>query len=238
MKKIGPRKIIKAKEAEHYEPFNFRSFNQKPVNYLIDVISDHAVENTSFVSDEEFDARLKEKIEAEKEQLSSQFKKRAEQQYRMGQQKGREEATEELRRAIDLLAQYSRLLIQEKQEVTVRYEKEVLDLAFQLAEKIIGRELELKPESVADVAKKALEQVVDSENVKLRVNPDDLDYVKAVYADLEAVLSSNAKLDIRSEPTIERGGCIVETEAGVLDARILTQLETLKSNINVDTAGR
>jgi flagellar assembly protein FliH len=234
----GPRRIIPAEEVKDLQVFNFRSFTQRPVNYLIDVISDHTVDINAGFTDEEIDSRVKSQVATERDRLAQQFERRAEQQYNAGLQRGREEATTELKRAIDLLQQYAVLLKQEKDEISVRYEREVLDLAFQLAEKILGREFEQRPESVIDVARKAVQQVVDSENIKLRVNPDDLDYIKSIYADLESMLSSGAKLDLRAEPTIERGGCIVETEGGTLDARIASQLETLKSNLDIDTTNR
>jgi flagellar biosynthesis/type III secretory pathway protein FliH len=47
-------------------------------------------------------------------------------------------------------------------------------------------------------------------------------------------MSREGKLEMRGDPGVERGGCLVETEHGMLDARIVSQLDTIREHLGRD----
>jgi flagellar assembly protein FliH len=228
------RTLIPAGKASKLQPYTFRAFEQRPVNYFKDMIVDSTTDSETGAN-EDLEVRLTAQNTAEKQLLAAQFEHKCEEQYLAGLEKGREESGAEISRALDLLSQYGQLLRQEKQELSARYENEVIELAFQIARQILGRELEQKPESVADIAREAVRQVMGADEVTLRVNPEDLGYLRSVQGELKELLSGSARIEIKAEATVERGGCIVETESGMLDARLASQLTTLKSNLGFNT---
>jgi flagellar biosynthesis/type III secretory pathway protein FliH len=59
----------------------------------------------------------------------------------------------------------------------------------------------------------------------IEVNPDDLELVSENAEGLAAKLGGVQRLDVVAERRIERGGCIVVTEEGEIDARIGAQLD-------------
>jgi len=101
-------------------------------------------------------------------------------------------------------------------------------LAVRIAEKILGRELELAPEVVVDVAREAIRLVGEPQAVTLRAHPDDVEALERGRPRLLERLRTSAALVIRADDRIGRGGCIVESELGVVDARLSTQLEAIE----------
>jgi flagellar assembly protein FliH len=80
---------------------------------------------------------------------------------------------------------------------------------------------------------------MDCDQIRLRVNPDDLDHLRSIQSDLETMLSNKTSLEIRADQSVERGGCLIETERGSLDARIASQLDTLRAGLQEKSeAGR
>jgi type III secretion protein L len=102
-------------------------------------------------------------------------------------------------------------------------------LARRMAEKIVGRTLELHPMLLADIAAQALAASrARSGPVTLRVHPEDLAVLESERPRLCARLSDALDLRLLADQTVERHGCIVETPLGRLDARLSAQLDALE----------
>jgi flagellar biosynthesis/type III secretory pathway protein FliH len=99
-------------------------------------------------------------------------------------------------------------------------------LALGIARKLLGEALQLEPELVGNVVREVLRGVIDAQRVTLHVHPDDLPLLEQKRQQLtrEAELDAIALLP---DPGVSRGGCIVESERGLIDGRVETQLETL-----------
>lgn len=105
-------------------------------------------------------------------------------------------------------------------------EREVASLALDVARVVLGRELSTSPDVVVELAARALAEARDRREVTLRVNPADAAAVRAAEGALAAI-PGRALLALREDPAVPRGGAIVETEAGRVDASIETQLAAL-----------
>jgi type III secretion system HrpE/YscL family protein len=112
-------------------------------------------------------------------------------------------------------------------------ERELRALAVRIAEKILGRELALRPEAVLDVVAEALALTGDPRELIVRVSPDDLAALERGKPRLLERCRS-ATLSFRADETVARGGCVVETELGVVDARLSTQLEAIERALRGD----
>jgi flagellar biosynthesis/type III secretory pathway protein FliH len=106
-------------------------------------------------------------------------------------------------------------------------EREIAALALDVARKVLGRELAQDPGAVADLAAQAVAVARDRREVTLRVNPQDAGAIRSAAGRLAALLARAPGVDVREDPAIERGGAVVETEAGRIDARVETQLAAL-----------
>jgi flagellar assembly protein FliH len=104
-------------------------------------------------------------------------------------------------------------------------ERRAVELALMLAEKILGTALDVDPSLVGDLATGALRRVVSHDRIELDVNPEDVDLVRETLASDKNELASTRRIDVISERRVARGGCVVRTVDGEIDARVEKQLE-------------
>jgi flagellar biosynthesis/type III secretory pathway protein FliH len=97
-------------------------------------------------------------------------------------------------------------------------EGDLRTLAVRIAEKILARELALSPAAVVDVVRAALAAAAHRTPLVVRVHPDDV----------AAVRAARPELDVHADPSIGRGGCLVDTEVGTIDARLDVQLAAIE----------
>jgi flagellar biosynthesis/type III secretory pathway protein FliH len=107
-------------------------------------------------------------------------------------------------------------------------EDEVAEVALAVARRILGRVLEERPEWVVELARSGLLAARARREVALRVHPDDAPLLRAETPRLAALLERAPGLAVREDPRVERGGVVVETEAGRVDARVDAQLALLE----------
>ena len=109
----------------------------------------------------------------------------------------------------------------------------VLELALDVARQVVAGELAAHPERILDVVNLALKQMAEtSREARLLLNPDDAALVRP---HLDQVLDKN-RLRIVEDARIVRGGCLIETSQGDLDATLPARwrqvVQVLGSNLN------
>jgi flagellar biosynthesis/type III secretory pathway protein FliH len=92
----------------------------------------------------------------------------------------------------------------------------------------LGKALELDPELVLSIAAGAIESVRHQRELVLRVNPEDAALMRNSRKKLMDMLGRTKDIAVREDPEVARGGCIVETENGTVDAQLKTQLQMLE----------
>ena len=99
-----------------------------------------------------------------------------------------------------------------------------------MAERIVGRALELHPSLIADIANQALAAAKPrSGEVTLRVSPQDLPVLERERPRLVSRLATGVDLRLVADEKVGVGGCIIEAPSGVrLDARLNTQLDAIE----------
>ncbi|HEU4382265.1 MAG TPA: FliH/SctL family protein [Anaeromyxobacteraceae bacterium] len=105
---------------------------------------------------------------------------------------------------------------------------DLVRLAVAVAGAVLRREVE-RGGDVEALAARALEAVRHRRQVTLRVHPDDAAGVRGEAGRLGALLNRAPALAVQEDPAVGRGGLLVETEAGTLDARLETRLEAVEA---------
>lgn len=99
-------------------------------------------------------------------------------------------------------------------------EQEMLGLSLAIARKVIHREVE-KKDSVLDCVRVAIKSVVAAGEILIKVNPKDLEVLNNNKSELGRFSGSGVKgLKIEADPEIDKGGCVIETNYGEVDAAI------------------
>ena len=140
------------------------------------------------------------------------------------------------------LAQVTQLLVAARMtagEELAAAKDAALVLARKMAEKIVGRAVELDPSIMGEIAGQALAAShVRVGAVVLRVHPDDLAAVEHTRAQWLQRIASTAIVRVVADASVGRDGCVVETPVGRLDARLQTQLDALERAVRGSGLGR
>ncbi|MCI0416135.1 type III secretion system stator protein SctL [bacterium] len=129
------------------------------------------------------------------------------------------------------LAQTTELMVKartEQEQFIKNANRDLMDLAFKIAEKIIGKQLEMEPETIIGIVKQAMQTVRQSKQLTIRVHPEDAKILKENEEELQETLGRQRILDVVEDKKVHRGGCIIESEIGTVEAQLQTQLERLK----------
>lgn len=137
-----------------------------------------------------------------------------------GRAAGLAQARAEGQHAVAAFAAALAALQQTRAELLEALEQDALELAFALTERILAGVLSAQPERVLDVARNALRRLTDRHRVTLIVNPADLELVSDSVQALRAELGGIEHCDVQSDRRIGRGGAVVRTDAGEIDATI------------------
>jgi flagellar assembly protein FliH len=148
-----------------------------------------------------------------------------EQAFAEGYAAGLEEARDRTAPAADALATAARELAALRHEAAHAAEAAAVDLALQIAEHALGAALAVQPERVLDVVRGALRRLVERERLVVLVNPEDLDMVRAGIGTLAGELGGIGHVDVQAERRVLRGGAVVRTAEGDVDADLATKLQ-------------
>ena len=111
---------------------------------------------------------------------------------------------------------------------------ESLRAALRVARELLARELQSRREAVVDVACTALFSVRTARDINLRVHPQDAEVLRSHKGKLISVLTRAKDLEIREDKRVHAGGVVIETESGVIDAQMETQLAEIERVLTFD----
>jgi flagellar assembly protein FliH len=112
-------------------------------------------------------------------------------------------------------------------------EPELVRLAIGIAERVLHQQIALDRGVVVEMAKVAIARLVERESVTVRVNPGDLERMREHR---DEFLSSGEIKNFRviEDQRVDRGGVVVETDGGSIDARVSTQLNEAKRVLHIE----
>lgn len=94
-------------------------------------------------------------------------------------------------------------------------------------EKIIDGELRLHPDAIVGVVRNALRDARQQREIMVRVHSSDAEALQKNKPRLLEMLARAQSIEIRPDESVRRGGCVVVTELGQIDASLERQLEAL-----------
>jgi flagellar biosynthesis/type III secretory pathway protein FliH len=151
-----------------------------------------------------------------------------------GLREGREEALATLTPALEALNQAAEGVQASQFSRAETLEARAVDLALFLAEKVIGGALAVQPELVVEAVRGALRGIVERERVTVLVHPEDLEMVRDAKDDVRASLGGIEHCEVQAERRVSRGGAVVRTPDGDVDARV--EIKLARAREVVETA--
>lgn len=107
-------------------------------------------------------------------------------------------------------------------------EKMVIPIALKAAKKIVGREIELSETAIVDIVASNLKAVAQHKKIKIYVNKADLEVLEAHKPQLKERFESLESLSLIERSDIKAGGCVIETEGGIINAQLENQWKILE----------
>ena len=101
----------------------------------------------------------------------------------------------------------------------------ILELSMSIAQKVIKHEATTDVQMVVDTVMDALRMLSKNEpKIILRVNPIQVQYLKDTLPDKIKSIGMETKLSVLSDEAITEGGCVIQTNNGMIDATVEAQL--------------
>lgn len=107
-----------------------------------------------------------------------------------------------------------------KETILKASEKEMVELSIAIARKVVQSEVTSRKEVVLDCVRAAMRAVVAGGEILIRVNPKDLDVINQFKNDVARSTEGVKQVTIESDESIGRGGCVIETNYGEVDATV------------------
>lgn len=106
---------------------------------------------------------------------------------------------------------------------------DILEISVDIAKTIIKKELDTDPQVIVNTIIDVLKSVSKNEpKITIRVRPQSVQFIKDSIPNITYEYGIDSKINIVSDPSIEEGGCVFQTNNGIVDASIDTQLEIIK----------
>ena len=148
-----------------------------------------------------------------------------------GQEEGRKIVTKKIEPLFDTLRNAITEIAQMRLSLVENHQKELMEMVFLIAEKIIHRSIQASPDILLDMVRAASMHLMETDEIHLRLHPSDFEYIREIEVALSGKLSGKKGFHIVEDNTIERGGVIIETEFGEIDATIRSQIEHMKEAV-------
>jgi type III secretion protein L len=153
--------------------------------------------------------RIKQDAEKYRMQVSKECEELKEQAFKEGYEEGFKQWTERL-------AEFENQLLALQKET----HQAIIPIALKAAKKIVGREIELSENTIVDIVSSNLKAVTQHKKITIYVNKKDLDILEKNKPRLREFFENLESLSIRSRDDIAPGGCVIETEIGIINAQM------------------
>ena len=171
--------------------------------------------------------------------IENEVRQTLENERREAREKGREEGKEEgfasgKAEVDDLVKRTQQILYRAyamRETVLKETEQEVVDLVLLITRKVIKIISEHQKGVIVSNVKEALRKVRSKGTIIIKVNIADLKLATEHRQDFINMMEGAQSIEIVEDGSIDRGGCIIETDFGEIDARISSQLAELESRI-------
>jgi len=151
--------------------------------------------------------------------------------YNAGREIGYREGQGEVRRLIDRLGTILGNAIDVREQIIKESEKLMVEMILMIARKVIKDEIIERKEVVLNNIREGLARIKERDRIDIRVNFADLELTTAHKDEIVKMMESLRKVNIYEDSRVDRGGVIIETDVGAIDARISTQLKEIEQAI-------
>ncbi|MCH5292520.1 MAG: flagellar assembly protein FliH [Treponema sp.] len=151
--------------------------------------------------------------------------------YEEGHKEGYESGAAEANRLVERMHKILEAVMQRREEILKDTESQIVELVILMTRKVIKVLSENQKNVVMANTLAALKKLKTRGKVTLRVNLEDVSLTTAHLDEFIQHVENVQGITVLEDSTVEKGGCVVETDFGSIDARISSQLGELENKI-------
>jgi len=192
--------VYDSKEATNFDPHNIKRAKEGVIEVMRDALNKAKNQVVEIRSTAEKEAREK--------------------GYAEGLKQGELDAKEEFKPFLDTTENIIQELSEFRKKMYPKVEREMVEMVISLVKKVIHFELSTKEDSVQEMIRLAVQAVLDKESMIIKINPADKEHAENFRPELQHLFGEIKNISFESSTGIDRGGCIIETNFGTVDARM------------------
>ncbi len=151
--------------------------------------------------------------------------------FERGRQSGIDEVEAQLRQSTQALAAACNEINGLKEKILQRSSDDMLRLVLAIAERVVNAELSVNEEVIARTVQQAISVAVSADEFRIKVNPEDLQVVQERKPLFVASLSGLSHIEFVADVSVTRGGCILESPLGRVDATLEAQYDAITKTL-------
>ena len=159
------------------------------------------------------------------------FEKSKNDGFKAGHEEGYKAGNEEAQRLVERIHKMIEAVQAKRQEILDNTEQQIVNLVILIARKVVKIMSQNQKSVIMSNVLQALKKVKGSGDVTLRVNLADVKLTTEHIKDFIRQVENIKNISVVEDSSVEKGGCIVETDFGAIDARISSQLNELETQI-------
>ena len=119
------------------------------------------------------------------------------------------------------------------EEKVAQLEPQFVDILTGIYSHVLGIDLSGRNDVVLHLLQNAVRNIEGSKNFLVHVSPEDHEFVNENRDELIAGLGGSATIEVISDVSLSAGNCFIETESGIYDCSIGTELELLAKELKI-----
>lgn len=151
-----------------------------------------------------------------------------------GRESGAQEIKQEQQHILTEADEKAERILKEAEEACQDYvvsaENTIAEMVLKIANKILPMHFIDVPQMILPLVQEAISKVKDQPKVVVKVAPDSYELVMMAQSELQAQLEGGT-LEVKAEPSLKPGDCLVESPNGVVDAGVSTQLKLVEQAV-------
>lgn len=143
---------------------------------------------------------------------------------KQGFEEGKQYADEIIKEALSIKEE----IIHSKKKLIKNIEEDVINLTIRTIEKILNKKIDEDYDIIYGLIQSGLEKCAFTDNLILRVSPDDYEFVWQIKDKILALSENITDIIIKQDKSLNKGSCIIDTSSGSVDSSIWTQFNQVK----------
>jgi len=177
------------------------------------------------------EVRVRNRAATEGENWEQQAKEREQAAFERGRREGQNALSEQLIQQRTELQEVAKGVLESLRQAVPQVvrdtEQTLISLALEVAQKLVAG-LPISVEMVEAAVREALGQIEESSDYHVYLHPEDLEMLQRVDSSLLQANNPTERIHFHPAPEVARGGCLVKTHFGIVDAQRETKVELLR----------